>query len=127
MFVVVMNVEIFGFALSVVGRDEFADDTRQIILVGHLQSLCHMTDDNLCRFDVCQHLVGIDARLILRIIDRISQFTDIMVEGTCAHQLALCTNLVGYLASQIGNLYGVVERAWCHLAHLAQYFVVGIR
>ena len=50
-----------------------------------------------------------------------------MIERARTHELALGTNLVGYLGCQVAYLYGVLESAWCYLAHTSQQILVHVR
>ena len=126
MFVLVAYIEELGLAQSVVCGNEVADDLGQSFFVCHPQSFGDMADDDLCTLYVRQHLVRVDARLVLGIVYGVGQFADVVVEGTCTHQLSLGTNLVGYLARQVGHLDGVVEGAWGYLAHATQQRTVGV-
>ena len=69
MLVLIVDIEVFGLAQSVVGGDEVANDLGQVVLVCHLHTFCHVTDDQLGTLNVRQHLVGIDTRLVFSEID----------------------------------------------------------
>ena len=127
MFVFVADIKELGLALSVVRGYKLANDIWQVIFVGHFQSFRHVADDNLGTLDVGQHLMRVNTRLILRKVDRVREFADVVIQGTGTYQLGLGTDLVGYLASQIRHLDRVVEGAWCHLTHLSEHFVISVR
>ena len=78
-----------------------------------------MADNHLCAVDGPHLLVGVDARLVFSEIDGIGYLADVVVECACADKLALGINLAGNLGSEVTHLDGVLEGAWCHLAHLA--------
>ena len=124
--VLVFHVEILGLALSVVGGNEVAYDVGQVVLVGQLQSVGDVTDDDLCAVNVRQVLVRIKARLVLGEVDGVLYLSYVVIQGTGTHQLRLGTNLVGYLGSQVAHLYGVLERAGSHLAHAAQHVLAHV-
>ena len=75
----IADIEELSFALSMMCRDEVADNLRKVVFICHLQSFSHMTDNDLGTLNVCQSLVWVNARLVFRIIDRVSQFTDVVV------------------------------------------------
>ena len=87
MFVLIADVEELRLALTVVCGDEVADDFRQIVFVGHLQTLGDVANDILCRLNICEHFVGVDARLVFGEIDGVGEFTDVMIQGTRTNQL----------------------------------------
>ena len=60
MLVLVLNIEVFGLALSVVGGYEVSDLYGQVVLVGQFQALSHMTDNHLSAFDAGELVVGVD-------------------------------------------------------------------
>ena len=125
--VMIADIEELGLAQSVVCRDKVADDLWQVVLVGYLQSLGDVADDDLRTLNVRQHLMWVDARLVFCEVDGVRQLADIVIERSCTYQLGLSSNLVGYLTSQVSHLDGVVERAGGYLAHLAQQLAVRVR
>ena len=69
MFILIADIEELRLALTMMCGDEVADNLRQIVFVGHLQTLGDMADDILCRLDIGEHLVWVDARLVFGEID----------------------------------------------------------
>ena len=50
----------------------------------------------------------------------------VVVKGTCAHQLVLCTQTLCHGGGQIGHLHAMLEGARRFFRHAAQQRVVGI-
>ena len=109
-----------------VGGDEVADDLRQVILVGQLQTLGDVADEHLGTLDVGLALVGIHARLVLGEVDGVLGLADVVIECARAYQLTLGVDLVGNLGGQVAHLNGVLEGARRHLAHAAQQLLVHV-
>ena len=109
------------------GGDEILDDIGQIVFLCQLETLGHVADNHLGTIHEGHALVGIDARLILGVIDGILNLSDVVVIGARAYQLTLGTDLIGDLRSQVAHLNRVLEGAGGHLAHPSEHFLVHIR
>jgi len=96
------------------------------VLLGQAQSFRDVADDDGRALRVRQFVVRVEARLVLREIDRVLHLSDVMVERPRTHQLRLGPNLVGYLRSQVAHGDGVLERARRLLAQFAKQRVVCI-
>ena len=126
MLVGIFDVEVARQSRAVVRGDEVADDLWQVVLLGQAQSLRDVADDDGCALRVRQFVVRVEARLVLREIDRVLHLSDVMVERPRTHQLRLGPNLVGYLRSQVAHGDGVLECARRLLAQFAKQRVVCI-
>ena len=74
-----------------------------MVLLGQAQSFRDVADDDGRALRVRQFVVRVEARLVLREIDRVLHLSDVMVERPRTHQLRLGPNLVGYLRSQVAH------------------------
>ena len=126
MLVGIFDVEVARQSRAVVRGDEVADDLWQVVLLGQAQSLRDVADDDGRALRVRQFVVRVEARLVLREIDRVLHLSDVMVERPRTHQLRLGPNLVGYLRSQVAHGDGVLECARRLLAQFAKQRVVCI-
>ena len=127
MCILVLYIEVLRFSLAVMSCDKVFYLIRKVVLLGQFCTLCYMADNHLGAVNVLHLLMGIHARLVLSEINRVSDFTYVVIKSACTNQLTLGSNLVCYLCSQITNLYRVLECAWCNFTHLAEQFFVHVR
>ncbi len=72
-----------------VSGDEVLDHFGQLYLLGQLQSVGHMADDDLGALFIAQILVRVDsARLVFGEEHRILHFADVMIQRSGTYQLA---------------------------------------
>ena len=127
MGVLIFYIEILRLALTMMGGDEIANDTGQIVSLGHLLTLGNMADDHRRTLYLGEIVVRTHSRLVFGEINGIEHLSDVVIQSTSAHQLALCPNLIGYLSSKIAHLDGVLECAWSHLTHATKQRIIGVR
>ena len=86
-----------------------------------------MVDDDAGTLQVADLVVRVDAGLVLREEDGVDNLSDVVVQGTGTHQLAVGVYPVGDLCCQVAYGDAVLECSGSNLAHLSHQFVVGVR
>ena len=110
-----------------VSGDEILDYFGEIVLLGQLQPVRHMADDDLGTLLIAQILVRIDStRLVLGEEHRILHLADVMIQCSGTYQLAFGSDTVGCFRRKVGNLHGMLEGAGNCLGHAAQQAVVDV-
>ena len=110
-----------------VSGDEILDYFGEIVLLGQLQPVRHMADDDLGTLLIAQILVRIDStRLVLGEEHRILHLADVMIQRSGTYQLAFGSDAVGRFCRKVGNLHGMLEGAGNCLGHAAQQAVVDV-
>ena len=126
MLVLIFNVEELGHARAVMGHDEVAYDSGQILTLSHFHALDYVIDDDASALLVVEVVVRVDTSLILGEEYGIGHFADVVIQSTGTHEQRVGTNLIGYLSSQITYSDGVLECARSNLREVAQQSAVGV-
>ena len=102
------------------------DYARQVKLLSHLQSFGYVAYHDLCRL-YARHLVErVGAHLVFGEEGRVLHLSDVVIHGSCSHELSLSSDLVGYLGGKVAHHDRVLECARSHLAELAQQVLAGV-
>ena len=86
---------------------------RYVVLLGYLQSLCHVTYYYPCAILRLQARVGVHARLVFGEEHWVLHLAYVMIQGACSHQQTLGSYLSGYGSGKVAHHYRVLEGAWC--------------
>ena len=121
------DVEILCAARTVVGTDELDDLLGQTGLLGHLDAVEHMGDDDLGALHIRDIVVRvITPMLVLGEIHRVLHLSDIVIQSTRTGQQVVASNGIKHLIAQISHLDGMLEGARRTLCQLTQQRRVGI-
>ena len=87
------NVEILSTSCAVVGTDELDDLLRQTSLLGHLDAIEHMGDDDLGALHIRDVVMRVVASvLVLSEIHRVLHLSDVVIQGTGTGQQVVASN-----------------------------------
>ena len=96
------------------GSDKVNNMIRDIVRPSHLNTIYHMTLDNLSTLHGCKFVMRIDRSfLVFGKIKRVLHLTYIMIERSYTNQHGIGTNGQCTSLGQIGYLQRVLERARC--------------
>ena len=105
MLVLIVDVEIFGKAGTVVREDKVFYDLRQVGFLRHLHTLGHMTDNDACALLERHVVMGVHARLVLGKEHGVRHLAYVVVERAGAHKQRVGADLVGNLRREVTHGY----------------------
>ena len=127
MLVLLLNIEVFRQSAPVVREDEVFDDGWQAGLLRHLHAFGDMADDDTCTLGVWHVVMWIHTSLILCEEHGVGHLTYVMIKRARTHEEAIGLDAVCYLSGEVSYGDGVLERARCNLAQVAQQALVRVR
>ena len=127
MRLLLVDVEIVGAARAMVGADEVDDALGDVVLVRQLDAVSHVRDDDFGTFGIGEVVMRtVSAMLVFSEIHRILDFPDVVIQGTRPRQKRVAADFVEHFFAQVGDLDGMLERAWSRGRQLPEQRRIGV-